>query len=185
MRSWASGVACGAVFLLLPGTVRAQELPRDPNWNGVVIGAAAGAGLGVLTGALTEELCSPRDCAILFAVGGAALGRVIDKHTGARRPVAPGSLVDDRLRNGALIGAGVGAAVELIDLWRHCGDGPDQVQCTTGLSINGVVRAMLWSAAVGALVDAAIPSRAPRAADGHATATAAGRTLSFTVRMRF
>ena len=183
MRSWTAGVACGAMLFLFPATTGAQELPRDPNWDGVVIGAAAGAGLGVLTGALTEEICSPRDCAILFAVGGAALGLVIDKHTGARRPIPPGSLVDDRLRNGALIGAGVGAATVLIDLDRHCGDGPGQVQCTTALSINGLVRGMLWSAAVGALIDAAIPSRAPRGADGNAIA--AGRTLSFSVLMRF
>ena len=164
-----------------PAIATAQELRRDSVWNGVVIGAAAGAGVGALTGALTDEVCSPIACAGLVAFGGAALGHLIDRHVGPKRPVEPGTLVDDRLWNGALIGAGVAAGVLTIDLKRVCGKPPDKVECTTGGTINKLIRALVWNAAIGALVDAAIPTRTP-SADSPARA---GRNFALQVRLRF
>jgi len=166
-----------------PAVATAQDLRRDSAWNGVVIGAVAGAGVGALTGALTEDICSPITCAGLFAFAGAAVGHLVDRHVGAKRPVEPGSLVDDRLWNGALIGAGVGAAVLTIDLKRVCGKPPDKVECTTGGTVHKLVRALLWNAAIGALVDAAIPTRTP-SADGESPART-GRNFTLQMRVRF
>jgi len=166
-----------------PVFATAQELRRDSVWNGVVIGAAAGAGAGALTGTLTDEICSPLVCAGVFAFAGAAIGHLIDRHIGPKRPVEPGSLVDDRLWNGALIGAGVAAAVLTIDLKRVCGKPPDKVECTTEITVNKLVRALLWNAAIGALVDAAIPTRTPSADAG--SPPKAGRNFTLQMRVRF
>jgi hypothetical protein len=166
-----------------PAAAAAQDVRRDSVWNGVVIGAAAGAGVGALTGTLTEEICSPLVCAGLFAFGGAAIGHLIDRHVGPKRPVEPGSLVDDRLWNGALIGAGVAAGVLTIDLKRVCGKPPDKVECTTEVTVNKLIRALLWNAAVGALVDAAIPTRTPSANAESPAPT--GRHFAMQMRVRF
>jgi len=172
----AFGTAC-------PAVAAAQDMRRDSVWNGVVIGAAAGAGVGAVTGALTEDICSPLTCAGLFAFAGAAIGHLVDRHVGAKRPVEPGSLVDDRLWNGALIGAAASAVVLTVDLKRVCGKPPDKVECTTGGTVNKLVRALLWNAAIGALVDAAIPTRTPPTDIENSART--GRNFTLQMRVRF
>lgn len=152
--------------LLFLAILSAQDIRRDSVWDGTVIGAAAGAGVGALTGALTEDICSAVDCAVFGAVAGAALGRVIDKHIGARRAVQPGTLVDDRLWNGALIGGAVGVGVVAIDLKRNCNKPPNNGPCTPGGVARNLIRGLWWTAAIGALVDAAIPTKTPSAGRG-------------------
>ena len=164
-----------------PGVATAQELRRDSAWNGVVIGAAVGAGAGAFTGALTEE--SPAALAGVFAFAGAAIGHLVDRHVGPKRPVEPGSLVDDPLWNGALIGAGIGVGAVAIDLKRRCGKPPEKVQCTTDGTVREFVRALWWNAAIGALVDAAIPTRTPIDAAG--SPAPAGRRFALQMRLRF
>jgi hypothetical protein len=163
------------------GVATAQDLRRDSAWNGVVIGAAVGAGAGALTGALTEE--SPAALAGVFAIAGAAIGHLVDRHTGPKRPVQPGSLVDDPLWNGALLGAGIGVGVVAIDLKRRCGTPPEKVQCTTEGTVREFIRALWWNAAIGALVDAAIPTRVP--AEDAASLAHAGRHFTVQIRLRF
>ncbi|HEX5216036.1 MAG TPA: hypothetical protein VFV98_11280 [Vicinamibacterales bacterium] len=166
-----------------PVFATAQDLRRDSVWNGVVIGAAAGAGVGALTGTVTEDVCSPIACAGLFAFAGAAIGHLVDRHAGPNRPVQPGSLVDDSLWNGALVGGGVAAAVLTIDLKRVCGKPPDKIECTTGGTVDKLIRAVLWNAAIGALVDAAIPTRAPSPEAG--SPGQAGHNFTLQMRVRF
>jgi len=49
--------------------------------------------------------------------------------------------------------------------------------------VNKLVRALLWNAAIGALVDAAIPTRTP-AADA-ASPEPSGRRFTLQMRVRF
>jgi hypothetical protein len=171
-----------AVVVSLTASAQAQELRRDSVWNGVVAGAAVGAGLGVVVAKTTDEICSTRDCALLLAVAGGALGRLTDRLIGNDTPVVAGQWIDDSRGNGALIGAGAGAALVLIDLSRHCGTGPDRVQCTAGGTLASLWRAALFTAAVGAVVDAAIPTRAP---PRPAAAPGTPRGVSVVLRVQF
>jgi len=153
--------ALAAVMVCLPAPARAQELRRDSVWNGVVAGAAIGGGLGLVVGKTTDEICSPQDCALLLAIAGGALGHLVDGVIGHKAPVVPGQWIDDSRGNGALIGAGLGSAAVLIDLSRHCGTGKGRVQCTRGGTLDSLWKGALFSAGIGALVDLAIPTRAP------------------------
>jgi hypothetical protein len=171
-----------AVVACLSAPAQAQELRRDSVWNGVVAGAAIGGGLGLVVATTTEDICSAPTCAYLLAVAGGALGRLTDRVVGEPAPVVPGQWVDDSRANGALIGAGVGSAVLLIDLARHCGTGPGRVQCTAGGTLAKLWRAALFNAAVGAVVDAAIPKRAP---GGAGSMAGTPREFALTVNMRF
>lgn len=174
--------ALAALIVYLPAPARGQELRRDSVWNGVVAGAAIGAGLGVVAAKTTEDICSAPTCAYLLAVAGGALGRLADRVVGEPAPVVPGQWVDDSRANGALIGAGVGSAVLLIDLARHCGTGPGRVQCTAGGTLAKLWRAALFNAAVGAVVDSAIPKRAP---GGAGSMPGRSRDFALTVNLRF
>jgi hypothetical protein len=171
-----------AVIVCLSTPAQAQELRRDSVWNGVVAGAAVGAGLGLVMAKTTEDICSAPDCAYLLAVAGGALGLLADRVIGDSAPVVPGQWIDDSRGNGALIGAGVYSAGLLIGLARRCGTGPGRVQCTAGGTLDGFVRAALVGAAVGALVDAAIPKRAR---GGAAAMPGTSRRLSLTFSVRF
>ena len=175
--------ALAAVIVCGPASAQAQaqELRRDSVWNGVVAGAAIGGGLGVVVAKTTEDICSAPACASLMAVAGGALGHLVDGVMGESAPVVPGQWIDDSQWNGALIGAGVGSAVLLIDLARHCGTGHGQVPCTAGGTLALVSRAALFGAAVGAVVDAAIPKRAPGGA-GSMPDTSHRLSLTFSVR---
>jgi hypothetical protein len=72
--------------------------------------------------------------------------------------------------------------VLLIDLARSCGTGPGRVQCTVGGTLAKLWRAALFGAAIGALVDAAIPRRAPAGAGSN---PATSRHLSVAFKVRF
>jgi hypothetical protein len=170
-----------AVFVYLSTPVQAQELKRDSVWNGVVVGAAVGAGLGVVVAKTTDSICSAPACASLLAVAGGALGHLVDGAIGDSAPVVPGQWIDDSRWNGALIGAGVSSAVLFIDIARGCGTGPGQVQCTMGETLKEAWRAALFGAAIGAVVDAAIPTRAPGGA-GSTRGTSRRLSLAFSVR---
>lgn len=176
-RAW----ALAAVIACLPAPARAQELRRDSVWNGVVTGAAVGAGLGVVVAKGPGDICSVKDCALLFAVAGGALGGVVDGAIGRRAPVVPGQWIDDSKWNGALIGAGINSALDLTYLARHCGTGHGRVQCTPSASFDSVWKSALFGAAVGAVVDAAIPTRAPNGSGSRATS----RRLVLTFSTRF
>ena len=176
-----SAWALAAVIVCLPAPALAQELRRDSVWNGVVTGAAIGGGLGVVVAKTTDSICSARDCALLLAVAGGALGHLVDGAIGKRAPVVPGQWIDDSKWNGALIGAGVGSAVVLIDIGRGCGTGRGKVQCTLGGTVDYVWKAALFTAAVGAVVDAAIPTKAPGGA-GSTPAKSRRLMLSFSTR---
>ena len=174
--------ALALVIVCLPASANGQELRRDSVWNGVVAGAAAGAGLGVVVANTTEDICSVPACAALLAVLGGALGHVTDGLIGDRAPVVPGQWFDDSKANGALIGAGIASVVLLIDLARTCGTGRGRVQCTRGGTLAKLWRAALFGAAIGALVDAAIPRRASAGAEPKQATTRrfrAGLTLRF------
>jgi tRNA A-37 threonylcarbamoyl transferase component Bud32 len=145
-------------------------------------GAAVGAGLGVVVAKTSEDICSARTCASLLAVAGGAIGHLVDGLIGDRVPVRPGQWIDDSKGNGALIGSAVSSSVVLIDVARTCGTGPHQVQCTTGGTVAKLWRAALLGAAVGALVDAAIPKRAPAEAGSNGTMS---RHLSVAFNVRF
>lgn len=177
--AWTSVGALGVVIVCLPASANAQELRRDSVWNGVVTGAAVGAGLGVVVAKTTEDICSAPVCASLLAVVGGALGHLTDAMRGERAPVVPGQWIDDSRANGALIGAGAASAVLVIDLARVCGTGPRQVQCTTGGTVTKLWRAALFGAAIGALVDAAIPRRV---AAGAGSATTRHFSVAFHIR---
>src|SRR5262249_37864865 len=107
-----------AVMTCLPTSARAQELRPDSVWDRGATGAAVGAGLGLIIAKTTDDICSAPACASLLAVAGGALGRVTDGLIGKRAPVQPGQRIDDPVANGALIGAGVGPGLVLIDLAR-------------------------------------------------------------------
>ena len=147
----------------------------------MVTGAAIGGGLGVVVATTTDDICSPATCAFLLAVAGGAVGRLVDGAIGKPAPVVPGQWVDDSAWNGAFIGAGVGSAVLLIDLARHCGKGHGRVQCTVPGTLDKLWKAALFSAAVGAVVDAAIPTRAPGGI-GSSQARSRRFVLSFSAR---
>lgn len=169
----AAAVLVVATFVLAPATSRAQEMREDSAWNGVVTGAAVGAAVGIVLAETTEEVCSVGACMALLAVVGSAVGLAVDRIVGRALPVEPGSAVDDPLWNGALIGSGVASAVALIDFARIC---RTPRGCTTEGVIRAAVRAALFGSAVGALVDAAIPSKA--AAPNGGVATTGSRRLS-------
>ena len=170
-----------AVIVCRCASAQAQELKRDSVWNGVVAGAAIGGGLGLVVAKTTDDICSAPACASLLAVAGGALGHLVDGVIGKSAPVLPGQWIDDSMTNGALIGAGAASAVLLIDVARHCGPGSGQVQCTAGGTMAHLWRAALAGAAAGAVVDAAIPKRAPGAA-GSRPDTSRRLSLAFSVR---
>jgi hypothetical protein len=177
-----SVLALAVVIGCLPAPAVAQELRKDSVWNGVVTGAAIGAGVGAVMAKTTDDLCSVPACAFAFAFAGGWLGHHVDRVTGTPAPVTPGQWVDDSKWNGALIGAGIYSAAMLVDRGKRCGTGPGRVQCTAGGAVNDLVNAVLFGAAVGALIDAAIPSRAP----GRTGSTPAkSRRLLLTYSMRF
>ena len=167
------------VIVCLPAPALAQELRKDSVWNGVVVGAAVGGGVGVALAKTPYDICSARDCALLLAVAGGWLGHLADGAIGSPAPVAPGQRIDDRKWNGALIGAGVASAVVLIDCAREHGT---PQQCTVGGTLDAAWKSALWGAAVGALIDAAIPTRAP---GGAGSPSATSRRLSVAFSMRF
>jgi len=178
-------IAAVSLFTTVLADAAAAQTPRpDSVWNGTVIGAATGAGVGALTGLLTEEVCAPRDCAVIFAVLGGFVGKAIDKARGEPRPVLPGSFIDDPLWTGALIGGGAGVGMVIVDWTRRCGTGPGRAPCTTGGRIRDLVNGFLWNALLGTLVDAAIPSRAPRS-DADGSAAKSGRRFQFSFSARF
>ena len=170
-----------AVIVWLSTPAQAQELKRDSVWNGVVVGAAVGGGLGLVVAKTTDSICSVPACASLLAVAGGALGHLVDGVIGDPAPVVPGQWIDDSKWNGALIGAGVTSTVLMIDLARLCGTGPGRVQCTVGGTLAKSWRAAFFGAAVGAVVDAAIPKRAPGGA-GSMRDTSRRLSLAFNVR---
>ena len=137
----------------------AQELRPDVKSDGTLIGAGTGAAAGVVLSLMTEEICSPGACAYLGAIAGGLIGHLIDRKMGDPRPVAPGSLIDDGLGNGALFGALGGVGIALIEARFRCTPGPDRGPCTRNGVLLGVLRAAEWTAIVGLLIDAAIPSK--------------------------
>lgn len=176
-----SVVALAAVIVCLPASAQAQQLRRDSVWNGVVAGAAVGGALGLVAARSKHDICSARDCVLILGVVGGALGHLVDGVIGDSAPVVPGQWIDDSKVNGALIGAGAGSAVLLIDLGRGCGTGPGRTQCTVRGTLTKLWRAALFSAAVGTVVDAAIPRRAPAGA-GSTQGKSRPLSLAFTVR---
>jgi len=177
-----SVLALALVIGCLPAPAVAQELRKDSVWDGVVVGAAIGGGVGAVMAKTPLELCSVRDCALFFAFAGGWLGHRADRVTGTPAPVMPGQWVDDSKWNGALIGAGLYSAAVLVDRGKRCGTGPGRVQCTAGGARQELVTAALFGAALGALIDAAIPSRAP----GKAGSTPTGsHRLFFSHSLRF
>jgi len=177
MQSTTLKLACAlaAVIVCLPAPAPAQELRKDSVWNGVVVGAAIGGGLGVVVSETPYDLCSAKDCALLLGLAGGWLGHLVDRKTGTPAPVAPGQWVDDSKWNGALIGAGVVSALLVIDQARGCGE-DRKLRCGLADTLLALWKAALVGAAFGALVDAAIPTRAP----GGAAATPA-RSHRFSV----
>jgi hypothetical protein len=101
---------------------------------------------------------------------------------GDAAPVVPGQWIDDSMGNGALIGAGVGSAALLIDVARRCGTGPGpgQVQCTVG-DTDEVLEGGAFRRRPRAVVDAAIPKRAPGGASAM-PATSRRHSLALSVR---
>jgi len=137
----------------------AQELRPDVTSNGTLIGAGTGAAAGVVLALATEEICSPGACAYLGAIAGGMVGHLIDRKMEHPPPVVPGSFVDDRLGNGALFGALGGVGIALVDAAFRCKPGPDRGPCTRQGVLVSVLRAAEWTALVGLLIDAAIPSK--------------------------
>lgn len=171
--------------ILAPATGQAQDVRRDSVWNGVVTGAAVGASLGVVLGATTDDVCSVPTCMALAAMAGAAIGRVVDRARGQERVVEPGSLVDDPLLNGALIGAAVGSSAVVIDYAAHgCGPTDAPAPCGRLHILADALRGALFTAGVGALIDAAIPSRADRTSEAKGEERA-GRRVAVAFRVRF
>jgi hypothetical protein len=149
------------VVISAAGNGQAQDLRRDTKSDGVLVGAGSGAAAGLVLSLVTEDVCSPGACAYLGAVAGGLIGLIIDKHAGDPRPVTPGSLVDDGLGNGVLIGALGGAALALVDAGIHCGRSPDWGPCTRKGVLLDTLFSARWMAIVGIVIDAAIPSRVP------------------------
>ena len=184
-----SAWALAIVMVCLPAPALAQELRKDSVWNGVVVGAAIGSGVGAVVVSRLDDICSAKDCALMGAFVGGLVGHLVDAKIGTPAPVVPGQWIDDSRWNGALIGAGVATAGVIIDDARHCGTGKGQVQCTVGGILTELCHAALWNAVVGALVDVAIPTRAPGAAGstpgGAGSTPARSRRLAMTFRVSF
>ena len=157
---WISALALIAV-LGASGRSDAQELRPDVVSNGVLIGAGTGAAAGAVLSLATEDICSPGACAYLGSVAGGLIGLLVDKKIGHPRPVAPGSLIDDGLADGALIGAASGVGIVLFDASFRCRPGPDRPPCTRADTLRDSLHAAQWMTIVGLLIDAAIPSRKP------------------------
>jgi hypothetical protein len=179
---WIPALTMAVVLFACAGS-HAQEMKPDNSSNGTLIGVGSGAAGGALLGLLTEEICSPQDCAILGAVVGGVIGLVVDRKTGQPGPVGPGSLVDDGLLNGGVFGALAGTAISLIDArFFRCKPGPDRGPCTRNGVLVDALRAAEWAATIGVVIDAAIPSRLP----GQGSAPArAQRRLVVRVALRF
>ena len=86
---------------------------------------------------------------------------LVDRKVGHPRPAVPGSFVDDGFANGALIGAGSGVGLVLLDASSRCRPGPDKPPCTREGILLDMLNAVEWLTVVGVVVDAAIPSREP------------------------
>jgi len=178
-----------AAVVLAPETSSAQStttLQRDPVWNGVLIGMAAGAGYGVYEGTRKTEEPGPCDsmgCAVPMALLGGFVGLGVDKLISRRHVVEPGSLVDDRLRNGTLIGTAAFVSLGLVMSARQkdCEGSP----CDLAIKLLITASCAVAGAAVGALVDAAIPSRAPRISSSATMRQAAHRPIAFRIGWRF
>ena len=165
------------------GSARAEELRRDVVSNGVLIGAGAGAAAGAVISLATEDICSPGACAYLGGLTGAVIGLLVDRNHGDLRPVVPGSMIDDRLGDGALIGALSGVGVVLVDATLRCRPRPGRPPCTRGGILREMSSAAPWLAIVGLLIDAALPSRLPGAAA--IVPERSHRRLGAGVRLRF
>jgi hypothetical protein len=171
------------IFAVLgSGSSQAQELRRDVISDGVLIGAGTGAAAGVVLSLATEEICSPGACAYLGSLAGGLIGFLVDKKVGHPRPVVPGSLIDDGLGNGALIGAASGVGIVLLDASFRCRPRPDQPPCTRRGILLDMFRAAQWVAIAGILIDAAIPSRLP---DPGGALPRAHRRVGVRVNLRF
>ena len=182
MRLYESAAALVvAVRLVAPATSVAQETMKDSVWNGVTIGAGVGTAAGIALAETTEEICSVGACMALMAVAGGALGLAVDKAVGDARPVKPGTAVDDSSWNGALIGSAVGSAGTLINFVEIC----RSRGCTTGGVIRAVVYNALCGGLVGALVDAAIPSKSRAVSSNSDVPTTASRRVSLKFRVSF
>jgi len=173
-----------AALTLTPATGQAQDVRRDPVWNGVVTGAGIGASLGVVLAATTDSVCTVKTCMALAAVAGGAIGLAVDKSRGRERIVEPGSLLDDPLWNGALIGAAAGSSAVVVDyVVRGCGPPDAPAPCGRLHILADALRGALFTAGVGALIDAAIPSRIDRTAE--AEDGGARQRVAVAVRLRF
>jgi hypothetical protein len=172
-----------SAVLSASGSSQAQELRRDAVSDGVLIGAGAGAAAGVALSLATEEICSPGACAYLGSLTGGLIGLLVDKNVGHSRPALPGSLIDDGLGNGALIGAASGAGIALLEASLRCRPGPGRPPCTRKGTLLAMVKAAQWVALAGILIDAAIPSRLPD--PGGALPARADRRFGVRVNLRF
>lgn len=145
--------------------VVAIDRRSDSLWNGTTIGLGIGAGLAFLP--VRPEgvrFCESgvRGCAIDMmraATFGGAAGATIDALANRRISVMPGTRVDDRATEGALIGAGAGALVGLTQALGNRCIAPNRQPCTPKRRVLIVLREALFGAAFGALVDLANPSR--------------------------
>jgi hypothetical protein len=167
-------VAAAATLLLLAAVpVAAQESEgpapvdrrSDSLWNGTTIGLGIGAGLAFLP--VRPEgvrFCESgvRGCAVDMmraATFGGAAGAAIDALANRRISVVPGTRIDDRATEGALIGAGAGALVGLTQALGNRCVAPNRQPCTPKRRVLIVLREALFGAAFGALVDLANPTR--------------------------
>ena len=137
----------------------------DSLWNGTTIGLGIGAGLAFLP--VRPEgvrFCESgvRGCAIdmmrAATFGGAACA-TIDALANRRISVMPGTRIDDRATEGAIIGASAGALVGLTQALGSRCIAPNRQPCTPKRRVLIVLREALFGAAFGALVDLANPSR--------------------------
>ena len=179
MTQWVPALAIATV-LGIAASSHAQELRPDITSDGTLIGAGTGAAAGALLGFVTEEICSPQACAYLGAVAGGLIGHLVDRKIVHPTTVVPGSLVDDGLLNGALLGAASGFGIALVDARFRCRPGPDRGPCTRSGVLLMASRAAEWMAVVGVVIDAAIPSRL----QAHARAPARSQRR-FAVRVDF
>jgi hypothetical protein len=143
----------------------ALDRRSDSLWNGTTIGLGIGAGLAFLP--VRPEgvrFCESgvRGCAIDMmraATFGGAAGAAIDALANRRISVVPGTRVDDRATEGALIGAGAGVVVGLTQALGNRCIAPNRQPCTPKRRVLIVLREALFGAAFGALVDLANPTR--------------------------
>ena len=152
------------VLVLIAAPALAQEAEpvavdrrSDSLWNGTTIGLGIGAGLAFFP--VRPEgvrLCESgvRGCAVDMmraATFGGAAGMTIDALANRRISVVPGTRVDDRATEGALIGAAQALGNRCI--------APNRQPCTPRRRVLIVLREALFGAAFGALVDLATPTR--------------------------